>query len=140
MSEPIWHNADDIRQIVELEQERDRLKGELEEYKKICDTWETIDKQSNALLSTVKAALEQEEAHTTELCKELAEARAEIDKTYKTWCGRDYMHLPLSTAMGSVVAQARQEAASECIEAIEYEHGILGLAFTLRQRFGLDDE
>ena len=96
--------------------------------------------QAQAELAVAKAALEQEERHTTELCQELAEARAEIDKTYKTWCGRDYMHLPLSTAMGSVVAQARQEAASECIEAIEYEHGILGLAFTLRQRFGLDDE
>ena len=57
--------------------EIDRLKGELEEYKKICDTWETIDKQSNALLSTVKAALEQEERHTMELCQELA--------SYKAW-------------------------------------------------------
>lgn len=34
---------------------------------------------------------------------ELSEVRAEIERIYKTWCGRDYMHLPLSEAVGAVM-------------------------------------
>ena len=56
--------------------------------------------------------------------RDLAAARAEIDKTYGAWCGRDYMHLPLCEAVGKAMEAARAECAelrgkldraSECV-------------------------
>lgn len=44
---------------------------------------------------------------------------------------------PLVSACASF-ENGKKQAARECIEAIEKEHGILGLAFTLRQRYGLE--
>jgi len=46
-----------------------------------------------------------------QLERDLAASRAEIDKTYKAWCGRDYMHLPLCEAVGKAMEAARAECA-----------------------------
>lgn len=106
--------------------EIDRLKVELEQARQMI-----VDEVAQA-----------KKDHKTiyDLKCQLAEARNIIDKTYEEHCGRDFMHLPLDEAVDAVLAEARQEVARECIEAFEAEHGILGLAFTLRQRYGLEEE
>ncbi len=38
----------------------------------------------------------------------LAALEREIDRTYKAWCGRDLMHLPLCEAIGRVIATPRK--------------------------------
>jgi hypothetical protein len=38
----------------------------------------------------------------------LESAQAMIDLTYKEWCGRDYMHLPLNEAVGAAIDAARK--------------------------------
>lgn len=99
----------------------------------------------------------------SEIKRQLAEARAE-NESYRSRDGKSSVTFSFETsdypfnfedlevvdfgvsdnqyivAAPKAIAEARQEAARECIEAIEDKHGILGLAFTLRQRFGLDDE
>ena len=109
--------------------EIDRLKAELEE-----------EKQLNFALSNLAkpSAIKELERQLDASQALLAEARAEIDKTYKTWCGRDYMHLPLSAAMGSVVAQARQEAASEAIEEMRRAYPKSGCYQVLQAYFRLE--
>jgi len=46
---------------------------------------------------------------------QLAEVQAEIDLTYKEWCGRDLMHLPLHEAVGEAIkaAEGQAEASGE---------------------------
>ena len=96
--------------------EIDRLKLELEEAKKEAVAW------ANEGVS---------------LERQLAEARAENErlKSDLKYVGE---HCANPEEQSVIIADARQEAAMECIEAIESEHGILGLAFTLRQRFKLE--
>ena len=48
-------------------------------------------------------------AEGNKLERDLAAARAEIDKTYGAWCGRDYMHLPLCEAVGKAMEASRAE-------------------------------
>ena len=59
-----------------------------------------------------------------QLERDLADLRAEIDKTYKAWCGRDFAHLPLCEAVGRAMESLRAERAelrerldraSECV-------------------------
>lgn len=83
-----------------------------------------------------------------ELENELAEARAEVErlKADLGWARKEKQLVDLQLDQMAVQVQiereiaeeTRQEVARECIEAIETEYGILGLAYTLRQRFGLE--
>lgn len=41
--------------------------------------------------------------------RRLEALQREVDATYKQWCGRDYMHLPLSEAVGSVIGALQRE-------------------------------
>ena len=50
-------------------------------------------------------------AEGNKLERDLAAASDEIDKTYKAWCGRDYMHLPLCEAVGKAMEASRAECA-----------------------------
>ena len=61
------------------------------------------------------------------LTEELADSQQECDRLKEELEASDW-----------VGEQACKAIASECIEAIEKQHGVLGLAFTLRQRYGLD--
>ena len=62
-----------------------------------------------------------------DLTKQLADSQQECDRLKEELEASDW-----------VGEQACKAIASECIEAIEKQHGVLGLAFTLRQRYGLD--
>ena len=60
-------------------------------------------------------------------CDERDRLRAEIDRTYKAWCGRDLMHMPLCEAIGKVVAIPRKSdidlIAEQCDE-IDRRNGV----------------
>ena len=43
----------------------------------------------------------------------------EIDKTYKEWCGRDFMHLPLSEAVGKAIEQHIKNALQDVLTILE---------------------
>lgn len=40
---------------------------------------------------------------------EVAALQREVAATYNQWCGRDYMHLPLSEAVGAVIGALQRE-------------------------------
>lgn len=126
-----------VNREIEMREERDRLKGELEEAQQSklkigveLDKWRNraVANRANCQdlehqLAEVKGELETTQLHLMEEettrkiweqdCKkaesQLAEARAEIDKTYGEHCGRDFMHLPLNEAVGAVLSEARAE-------------------------------
>ena len=113
----------------------DSLKAELEEATKQKSDWHNMYQETYDELSSVQQAIlvetERIKAAWREIAileRQLAEARAE--------------NVMLRGRIGTEINGkfASQSAAEECIKAIEAEHGVLGLAFTLRQRFGLDEE
>ena len=47
----------------------------------------------------------------------------EIDKTYRAWCGRDFMHLPLCEAVGEAMSRRHPlTCCHRCGEVIEHGH------------------
>lgn len=68
------------------------------------------------------------------LTKQLADSQQECDRLKKELEASDWVGEQACKAIESAI----KITARECIEAIEKQHGGLGLAFTLRQRYGLD--
>lgn len=65
---------------------------------------------------------------------EIARLQQECDRLKKELEASDWVGEQACKAIGSAI----KKTARECIEAIEKQHGGLGLAFTLRQRYGLE--
>ena len=68
------------------------------------------------------------------LTKQLADSQQECDRLKEELEASDWVGEQACKAIESAI----KITARECIEAIEKQHGGLGLAFTLRQRYGLD--
>lgn len=112
--------------IMVLESDLKDLKDELAEAQSSAEAW-----HDNC--NIMEAALDKEREKHAATVGRLAEARAEVARL-KLGMTKDYCDGCWS------LQRVRREAARECIEAIEAKYGILGLAFTLRQNFGLDEE
>ena len=69
-----------------------------------------------------------------ELTKQLADSQQECDRLKEELEASDWVGEQACKAIESAI----KITARECIEAIEKQHGGLGLAFTLRQRYGLE--
>lgn len=68
------------------------------------------------------------------LTKQLTDSQQECDRLKEELEASDWVGEQACKAIESAI----KITARECIEAIEKQHGGLGLAFTLRQRYGLD--
>ena len=68
------------------------------------------------------------------LTKQLADSQQECDRLKEELEASDWVGEQACKAIESAI----KKTAMECIEAIEKQHGGLGLAFTLRQRYGLE--
>lgn len=92
--------------------------------------------EARAENETLKSVAAEKVVERAKLADLLAEASAEVERLI---IQRDFAQSELQDVI-TTRFEARREVARECIEAFEAEYGILGLAFTLRQRFGLDEE
>ena len=72
--------------------------------------------------------------HWQNTLNQLADSQQEFDRLKEELEASDWVCEQACKAIESAI----KKTARECIEAIEKQHGGLGLAFTLRQRYGLE--
>ena len=90
--------------------------------------------QAKAELAERDEQLLQMQNAAIDLTKQLADSQQECDRLKEELEASDWVGEQACKAIESAI----KRTARECIEAIEKQHGGLGLAFTLRQRYGLE--